>query len=382
MALRIGIVAGEASGDQLGAGLIRELRRAHPDAVIEGVAGPAMEAAGCRVLVPAEKLAVMGLVEVLGHLPELLSIRRRLTRHFLGHPPDVFIGVDAPDFNLGLEARLKRVGIPTVHYVSPSVWAWREKRARSLGRSADRVLCLFPFEPPIYAAHGVDAVFVGHPMADAIPPQTDPREARRELGLAGEGPWLAVLPGSRVAEVKRLGPVFLKACRLLQERLPALRFAAPMATPRLRELFEAQQRRLAPGLPLRLFDGRAREVLGASDAVLLSSGTATLETMLVKRPMAVAYRLSPLSYALVRALRLLRIPRYALPNILAGRELVPEFMQHNARPEALALALETLLTDQAARNRQLEVFAELHESLRREADREAARAVLGMLSGR
>lgn len=379
MSLRVGIVAGESSGDQLGAGLVREILERHPDAQVEGIAGPLMEAAGCRVIEPAEKLSVMGLAEVLGHLPELLRVRARLIRHFLANPPDVFVGVDAPDFNLGVEARLKTAGIPTVHYVSPSVWAWREKRAERIGRSADRVLCLFPFEPEIYARHDVDAVFVGHPLADAIPDHTEPTAARRALGLDPERRWLAVLPGSRKSEVGRLGPVFLRTCRRLQHSHPELGFVAPMATPRLRALFESQLERHAPGLPFELIDGRARDVLGAADAVLLASGTAALEAMLVKRPMVVAYRLNAVTHFLVRALRLLRVPRYSLPNVLAGRELVPEYMQDRARPDLLAGAISELLADAGRRERQVQAFAALHAGLRRNADASAAEAVLSML---
>ncbi|HET9679524.1 MAG TPA: lipid-A-disaccharide synthase, partial [Gammaproteobacteria bacterium] len=234
--LRIGIIAGEASGDQLAAGLITEIRRRRPDVVFEGIAGPEMEAVGCRALFPAEKLSVMGLAEVLQHLPELLRIRRQVVAHFTANPPDVFIGVDAPDFNLGVEARLKAAGIRTVHYVSPSVWAWREKRARKIGRSADLVLCLFPFEPAIYASHGVAAEFVGHPMADAIDLQTDPDICRRALNVPADKLTLAVLPGSRVSEVSRMGPLFLRTCAQLQQMQADIEFVAPMATVRIKSL--------------------------------------------------------------------------------------------------------------------------------------------------
>lgn len=379
MDLRIGIVAGESSGDQLAAGLIAALRAREAGAHFEGVAGPAMTEAGCRALYSAEKLSVMGLVEVLGHLPGLLAIRRNLVSHFAADPPAVFIGVDAPDFNLGLEERLRAAGIPTVHYVSPSVWAWRENRIPKIGRAADLVLCLFPFEPPLYETHGVRAVFVGHPMADEIPETTDPLACRRSLGLPSAGPWLALLPGSRRSEVRRLGPVFLATCRWLHARLPGLRFVAPMATPAIRAEFSRLVERHAPGLPITLLDGQARAALGAGDAVLLASGTAALEAMLIKRPMAVAYKLAPVTYAIVKLFRLLRVPRYSLPNILAGRELAPEFMQGRARPELLGPALLRLLQDPAVRDAQLTEFSRLHAMLRRNASGTAAAAVMHLL---
>jgi len=373
--MRIGIVAGEASGDQLAASLIRAIRTRYPAAEFEGIAGPAMQAAGCRALFTAEKLSVMGLVEVLRHLPELLRIRRAIIRHFLQNPPDIFIGVDAPDFNLGLEKRLRIAGIPTVHYVSPSIWAWRAGRAARIGECADRVLCLFPFEPAIYAQHGVAAEFVGHPMADEIPLATDAVAARTALQLPA-GPVLALLPGSRRSEVNRLGPIFLQTARRLQADFPDLQCVAPMATTGIRRLFEQQAARHAPGLPLILLDGRARDAIAAADAVLLASGTATLETLLLGRPMAVAYKLAPLSYILVRLLRLLKVPHYALPNILADQEIVPEFMQQRARPDLLAPALAQLLQDTPARAAQCVAFAPIHQQLRCQASERAATAVL------
>lgn len=377
--MHIGIVAGEASGDQLAASLIRAIRAQHPDAEFEGIAGPAMQAAGCRALFPAEKLSVMGLVEVLRHLPELLRIRRAITRHFLHNPPDIFIGVDAPDFNLGLEKRLRAAGITTVHYVSPSIWAWRAGRAASIGECADWVLCLFPFEPAIYARHGVAAEFVGHPMADEIPLTTDAVAARKALHLPANSPVLALLPGSRRSEVSRLGPVFLQTARQLQTGFPDLQCVAPMATAGIHRLFEQQAAIHAPDLPLTMLDGQARNAITAADAALLASGTATLETLLLGRPMAVAYKLAPFSYALVRLLRLLKVPHYALPNILAGQEIVPEFMQQRARPDLLAPALADLLQDSPARAAQCAAFAPIHWQLRCQASERAAATVLRLL---
>lgn len=377
--LRIGIIAGEASGDQLAAGLIAEICDRYPDAVVEGIAGPLMQAAGCRALFPLEKLSVMGLAEVLRHLPELLRIRRQVVAHFTANPPDVFIGVDAPDFNLGVEARLKRAGIRTVHYVSPSVWAWREKRAQKIGQSADLVLCLFPFEPAIYAKHGVAAEFVGHPMADVISLQTDPDVCRQALGIATDKLTLAVLPGSRISEVSRMGPLFLRTCAQLQQMQSDIQFVAPMATARIRSLFKTQQAQIAPDLPVTLIDGQAREVMGASDAVLLTSGTAALEAMLVKRPMVVAYRVHALTYALVRLLRLLKITRFSLPNILAGREIVPEFMQGRAKAALLAPAVLDCLTNTDSRQQQITTFTQLHEKLRTNTNVVAADAIFRLL---
>lgn len=380
--MRVGIVAGEASGDALGAGLIEALRARVPDAVFEGVAGPRMVAAGCRALFPASRLAVMGLVEVLRHLPDLLRVRRALLRHFLAAPPDVFIGIDSPDFNLGLERRLRAAGVPTVHYVSPSVWAWREGRVRGIARAADLVLTLFPFEPAFYARHGVAAEFVGHPAADAIAGGGDARAARRALGLDEDRPTVTLLPGSRLGEIERLGPAFLGAATLLARRRPRLQFVAPMASREIGARFGALCAAMAGAPPVVCVEGRAHEAMTAADVVLLASGTATLEALLLRRPMVVAYRLAPLTHAILKGLGLLKIERYALPNILAGRDVVPEFMQDQARAEPLALAVESLLDDHAARHAMLTAFDAIHAELRRGASERAASAVLALLRER
>jgi lipid-A-disaccharide synthase len=373
---RIALVAGEASGDLLGAALVRDLKALHPDAGFAGVAGPQMRAAGVEAWHDCEELAVMGLVEVLKHLPRLLRLRRALRERLLAWKPDVVVGIDAPDFNLGLERRLKARGLRTVHYVSPSVWAWREGRAAKIGQSADRVLCLFPMEPAIYARHGVEARFVGHPLAAMLPMHPDREAARHALGIVGGGPLLALLPGSRGGEIARLGPVFLDAVARLLERRPDLRVLAPMANPRCRERFQrllaAHPRSLALHLALHLVDGRAREAMVASDAVLLASGTAALEAMLAKRPMVVAYRIAPLTHFLVK--------RYSLPNVLAGEALVPERMQDDCRAELLAADVERLLDEglaPALRQR----FEELHASLFAPSPRAAAEAVADLLPG-
>src|SRR5690606_22538720 len=311
---RITLVAGETSGDQLGAGLVDELRARHPDALFAGVGGDAMRTAGVETWHDAAELAVMGLSEVLAHLPRLLRLRRELRRKILDWKPDVFVGIDAPDFNLGLERWLKRRGVRTVHYVSPSVWAWREARAAKIGRSADRVLCLFPMEPDIYARHGVDARFVGHPLADAIALEPDRAADRAAIGVDDEGPVLAVLPGSRLGEIERLGAVFLDAAGRVARAVPGLRILVPAATPACGEAIRALLA-AAPPPPgsVRLLEGRAREAITAADVVLLASGTATLETMLAKRPMVVGYRIAPTTYRIVRSLGLLKVDRYALP---------------------------------------------------------------------
>lgn len=366
------LVAGEASGDLLGAGLILSLRERFPDARFAGIGGPRMAAAGMQIWHPAEKLSVMGLVEVLPHLPELLAIRRDVYKSTLAQPPAAFIGIDAPDFNLGLEKKLKLAGIRTAHYVSPSVWAWKEKRAAKIGASADRVLCLFPMEPPIYARHGVDARFVGHPLADAFLLEPDQATARRGLRIPPDVPVLALLPGSRLGEIRRLGPDFLRAATILQTALPDLRIVAPMANAQCRAAFSTLAH-----IPddLRILDGNAHAAMIASDAVLLASGTAALEAMLAKRPMAVAYRIAPLTHFIVKTLGMLRTDLYSLPNILAGHLIVPELMQDACKPEALATALLPFLRARAAPPELLGEFHRLHESLHGGGSTAAADAI-------
>lgn len=376
MGLRVGLVAGEASGDLLGAELIEAIRERVPEARFEGIAGPRMVAAGCRAFAPSERLAVMGLIEPLGRLPELLRLRHRLVRHFLEDPPDVFVGIDAPDFNLALEHKLRRGGIPAVHYVSPSVWAWRQYRVRKIARSVDAVLTLFPFEAEFYQTHGVPVTFVGHPLAERISERTDPEAARQALGLQGQGPVLALLPGSRLGEINRLGRDFLMAAAQLSEHIPQLRVIAPMASASARAAFEAQWQQVAPRLALQLFDGRSHEVMAAADAVLLASGTAALEAMLLKRPMVVAYRLAGLTYALLRHLKLMKVTRYSLPNLLAQADVVPELIQDAVTPQALAKAVEPLLLDSASREQQLAAFDEVHRQLRAGGSAKAAEAVI------
>nr|WP_243720320.1 lipid-A-disaccharide synthase [Luteimonas aestuarii] len=378
---RIALCAGEASGDILGAGLTERLRERFADAEFAGIGGPAMRAAGMDTWHDASELAVMGLSEVLAHLPRLLRLRRQFRQRLLAWRPDVFIGIDAPDFNLGLERKLKRRGIRTVHYVSPSVWAWRQGRAAKIGRSADRVLCLFPMEPAIYAQHGVDARFVGHPMADAMPLNPDRRRARIELGLAEDGPVLAVLPGSRIGEITRLGEIFLAAAAQVSHQIDGLRVLVPVATPACRERIEQQiaASPLHPG-QVRLLDGQAREAMVAADVVLLASGTATLETMLAKRPMVVGYRIAPSTYRIVKALGLLKVDRYALPNVLAGDTIAPELMQDDCTPEKLAATVLAWFHDKDAVAALEPIYRDLHLALRRDASASAAEAVAELMA--
>ena len=378
--MRIGIVAGEASGDLLGAGMMRAINQRLPDAVIEGIAGPAMIAQGCTALFPAEKLAVMGFVEVLGRYRELHGIRTELIRHFLDNPPDVFIGIDAPDFNLGLEHALKEAGIPTVHYVSPSVWAWRQWRLRKIARSTDLMLTLFPFEAVFYEAHHVPVRFVGHPLAEMIPDVADPQAARVALGLPLKSEIVALLPGSRMSEVNALGLTFIQAAQWCAQHRPDVHFVAPLATPATRELFEQLVKTHAPTLSITIIAGRSREVMAAADVVLLASGTATLEALLLKRPMVVAYRLARLTYWLAKWL--VKVPYVSLPNLLAGKSIVEEYIQDAATPENLGKAVVQFLEQPQSAQALQKIFSDIHTSLRQDADQQAAEAVLALAKDR
>lgn len=375
--LRIGMVAGEASGDVLGGGLVRALRLRQPNAVVEGIGGARMMAAGCVSHYPMERLSVMGLLETAGRIPELVLQRRRLARRLLSWRPDLFIGIDSPDYNLALERRLRVAGIPTVHYVSPSVWAWRRYRLRRIARSTDLVLTLFPFEAAFYHEHGVPARFVGHPIADGIAMQPDRDAARDALGLPAKAEIVALLPGSRSSEVRLLAGPMLRAARWLAQRRPGLRFVTPLASRETRVLFETAISRLGAELPLARVDGRSLEVLAASDVVLVASGTAALEAMLSKRPMVVTYRLSPLTAWIVA--RLLTVDLYSLPNLLAGRRLVPELIQDEAVAEKLGAAVLDCLEHPERLSEQLAEFTRLHQVLRRGASERAAEAVLELV---
>lgn len=380
--LVIGLVAGESSGDTLGAALLEALRERVGAVRAFGVAGPKMRAAGCEVLADSHELAVMGLIEPLAHLPRLFALRRRLLQDMVRRRPDVFVGIDAPAFNVGLEAKLRAQGIPTVQYVSPQVWAWRQGRVRSIAAACDLVLCLFPFETEFYSQHGVRAQFVGHPLADQIPLDTDRGLAREALGLAPQATVIALLPGSRLGEVRRLGEDFLRAALWLQAQRPDLTFIAPMASPGAREVFAAQRARLAPGLALQLVDGHAQQALIAANAVLVASGTATLEALLTRRPMVVAYRFSALTAFLLRRLGLVKVTHFSQPNLLTGKSLVPEFVQEQVNGPALGQALLKQLTDRAARQVLQDEFLKVHRQLRVGAADRAAAAILDLLNER
>ena len=379
--LRIALCAGEASGDGLGAGLIAALKQRFPNAEFAGIGGDAMRAAGCDTWYDAGELAVMGLAEVLRHLPRLLRLRKAFRQRMLDWKPDVFVGIDAPDFNLGVEAWLKQRGVRTVHYVSPSVWAWREKRAEKIGHSADRVLCLFPMEPPIYARHGVDARFVGHPMADDIPLHPDRDAARTALGLAADAPVLAVLPGSRLGEIQRLAPAFFDAARRVATEIPGLQIVVPAANAACKQALQAQFAAHGADAAWHLLDGQARAAMIASDVVLLASGTATLEAMLCKRPMVVGYRIAPLTYRIVKGLGLLKVERYALPNVLAGEDIAPERMQDDCTPEHLAADVLRWFRSPDAAAALQPTYHRLHVQLKQDASASAAAAVAGVLGG-
>lgn len=372
--MRVALVAGEASGDLLGAGLIRAISKAVPGAEFEGVAGPEMEAAGCKVIERAEALAVFGLIEPLSRIPGLLRLRKSLVQRWTDNPPDVFVGIDAPDFNLGLEDRLKFAGIPTVHYVCPSVWAWRQRRVAKIAAAVDKVLCLLPFERSFLVDHGIAADFVGHPMADTTPVSPDMGAARTATGVAGS-PVVAVLPGSRMSEVSRLGPVFVAAAEIIRSSFPEVEFVAPMATADIRACF---QRCLDDAGCDRfiLTDGGAEAVISAADVVLLASGTATLQTALLGRPMVVAYRLARVTYAIARVFDLVKVPFVSLPNLLTDEPLVPEFIQQDATPENVAGAVSELLSDPERRAVIASEFQSLRTKLARGADVRAASAVI------
>lgn len=381
MPVHIVLVAGEASGDNLAAKLIESLRQLLPEAQFAGIAGPRMIAAGCEPWERAESLAVMGLFEVIPHLPRLLRIRRKLVERVLADPPDVYVGVDAKEFNLRLAPKLKACGIPTVQYVSPQVWAWRQGRVRTIGQAVDLVLCLLPFEQRFYDEHGVPARFVGHPLADQIPLRLEPLPARRALDLEVTGTYIALLPGSRGGEVSRLAPDFAATVAWLGQRRPDLRFIAAMANARARAVFEAALDAAGVRSQVRIFDGRAQEVMAASDAILLASGTATLEAALVKRPMVVAYRLGALTSFLLERLKLFKAPFFSQPNLLAGRALVPEYFNQQVRADVLGPALLAQL-ERPDRDELLATFTRIHEALRRDASTRAAEAIVELLRAR
>ena len=381
MALRIAMVAGEASSDLLASHLIKALQRHLPDAEFFGIGGPKMQAVGFKALWPAEKLAVHGYVDALKNYRELSGIRSSLLDLLKKDPPAAFIGVDAPDFSLWLEKRLKDRGIPAIHFVSPSIWAWRKGRLKGIARAVSHMLCLFPFEPELYRAAGVPVSYVGHPLADVFPLAPN-REAMREtLQISPGGPVFAFLPGSRQSEVRNLADTYIATAALLHERHPGARFLVPLATRETRLLFEEALRRHAHvDVPIRILFGHAVEAMIAADVVLVASGTATLEAALLKRPMVITYKIGKWSYRLMR--RMAYLPWVGLPNVLAGREVVPEVLQDAATPQALADALDGWLGDKGKVDELTQVFTDMHLQLRQDTAAKAAAAILPYLQAR
>ncbi|EOB4962302.1 lipid-A-disaccharide synthase [Vibrio vulnificus] len=373
--LRIGIVAGELSGDTLGEGFIKAIKAVHPDAEFVGIGGPKMIALGCQSLFDMEELAVMGLVEVLGRLPRLLKVKAELVRYFTENPPDVFVGIDAPDFNLRLELDLKNAGIKTVHYVSPSVWAWRQQRIFKIAKATHLVLAFLPFEKAFYDKFNVPCEFIGHTLADAIPLESDKAPARELLGLEQDKQWLAVLPGSRGSELKMLSQPFIETCKKLQQAFPELGFVVALVNQKRREQFEQAWKEYAPELDFKLVDDTARNVITASDAVMLASGTVALECMLLKRPMVVGYRVNAVTAFLAK--RLLKTQYVSLPNILADTELVKEYLQDDCTPDNLFGEVSRLL--EGDNHQMLDKFTEMHHWIRKDADQQAANAVLKLI---
>jgi len=396
--LRIGIIAGESSGDQLGAALITAMRARVPDVQFFGMAGPKMIAAGCEAWAASEEIAVMGLAEVLPHLPRLLRLRSSLVARFRKARPHVFVGIDSPAFNLRVAKKLRSAECKTVQYVAPQVWAWRQGRVRKIGRACDLVLCLLPFEPRFFEEHGVPAVFVGHPLADQIPLELDRTAARRDLGIAvpgaprraagataastvAESALVAMLPGSRLGEVERLGGDFVRAAAFVAAHRPNIQFVAPMASARVRHTFEKKIAEVPNAPRITLFDGQSHQILAAADAALVASGTATLETLLSRRPMVVAYRFGAVTAFVVRALGLVKVRFFSQPNILVGRRLVPEFLQEQVSGPALGEALLQVLDDQNLQAEMQREFHTIHETLRRGGADRAASAILERVRG-
>jgi lipid-A-disaccharide synthase len=379
--VRVGMVAGEASGDLLAAHLIGALKARRRGMLFAGIGGPRMVNEGFETLYPMEKLSVRGYAEVLRNYAEIMGIRRRLAKTLIAEKPDLFIGVDSGDFNLGLERRLKEAGIPTIHYVSPSVWAWRGWRVKKIARSVSRILVMFPFEPPLYEKAGVPVTYVGHPLADVIPQEPKKEEARAALRLPAKKLIVAMLPGSRRSEMHYMASAFVLAAHRFRQEVPEVHFVVPTVTRATRDMFEtAVHQHQRTDLPLTLLFGHSHEALAAADMALVASGTATLETALFKTPMVIAYRQSPVTWALMRSM--LYLPYVGMPNILAGERLVPELLQDEANPAALAAALLALWRDAAARQRQDERFHEFHHLLRQNTAQKAADAVLEVLENR
>jgi lipid-A-disaccharide synthase len=375
--MRIALIAGEASGDLLGGALVRALRARLPGVECYGVTGPHMREAGCESIASIDRLSVMGLVEVLPKLPDILRMRGELYRRLAADRPDCVVGIDAPDFNLNLERRLRQLGIPNVHMVSPTVWAWRQGRVKGIARAVDLILCLFPFEPKFYAGHGVRAEYIGHPLADELASPPSREQARQVLGLP-PGPCVAFLPGSRGGELKYMAEPFAATAAWLAQRVPGLHCVVPVAKPKLRPLIEQAVAAQAPGVAWHLVDGHSREAMCAADAVLVTSGTATLECLLLDRPMVISYRFSAFNGWVGR--RVLKVKHVGLPNLLCAEPVVPELLMEQAVPEQLGPAVLELLESPAARQRQLDQFAAVRKELRRDAAVTAASAIARLVA--
>jgi lipid-A-disaccharide synthase len=371
----IGLVAGEASGDQLGAALIHAIRSRRPDIHFAGIGGPLMKAAGMETWWDADQLSVMGLFEVINHLPRLFALRRQLIARLLALKPDVFVGIDAPDFNLGVEKKLKARSIPVIHYVSPTVWAWRSGRVKTIAQSADRVMCLFPFEPAFYQQQAVTADYTGHPIADEIPLQVGTDSARTALGIEKDGLSIALLPGSRLGEVQKLSVHMLDAAAILTKRFPDVIFLMPAATQLIRDNFKSELSGY-PGVDCRIFSARSKDVMAAADVVICASGTATLEVMLVNRPMVVCYRFAAMTYRLGMWFKLVKSRFFALPNILASEALVPELLQHEVTGQRIAEEVFRWLDQPGLCDELQQRFSLLHRQLRMGAAATAAGVVL------
>jgi lipid-A-disaccharide synthase len=376
----IALVAGEASGDQLGAALIRAIRLAQPDARFSGIGGPLMKDAGMDCWWDSGQLSVMGLFEVINHIPRLFALRYQLIARLVELQPDVFIGIDAPDFNLGVEKKLKARSIPVIHYVSPTVWAWRSGRVKTIAKAADRVMCLFPFEPDYYHQQNVAADYTGHPMADEIPFQLDADTARTTLGIENNGPCIALLPGSRMSEVEKLSAPMLDAAKVLSARHPGIYFLVPAATELIADYFKSELLNY-PGLNCRIFSSQSKDIMAAADVVICASGTATLEVMLVNRPMVVCYRFANMTYKLGTWLKLVKTRFFSLPNILAAEALVPELLQDEVTGQRIAKEVSCWLEQAELRENLKQRFDTLHRQLRIDAAATAARVVLQHVAG-
>ena len=377
---RIGIVAGEASGDLLGGDLITDLKAGNPEIEFSGIGGEKMVNAGCKCIYPVEKLAVMGISEIFGRYFELLRIRSNIRNYFLANPPDLFIGIDAPDFNFPLEKELRKSGIKTVHYVSPSIWAWREYRLAKISKCIDLMMTLFPFEPAYYEKYAIPVRFVGHPLAQKISMVTDKQEKRQKLGLPGNRKIIAVLPGSRKGELEKLVTPFLQAINICHDRIDNLLVVFNLVNEEHKKQVELQARQISPGININFYSGQSLDVMGAADVVLLASGTAALEAMLLKRPMVVAYKVNWITYQLVK--RLIRLPYVSLPNVLAGRKLVPECLQQDCQAENLGREIIKLFNE-PERTKELEnEFRHLHECIIPTPENSAASVIRSLLSER